>query len=314
MDLVQTLSITDTIVGIGVGAVSAGAFLMPKRPPRVDKVNSVLRDYQTRYAKFDKQFNEYHDKSLLTRHNYIGQWPERKLPENIFVSRKIEQSIKYRDRMLELLNELDVQHVSKKRLQDIQKDLKTLVYDFDSALQTLKLYVNDADKKVTNAITYAEDLKKDYSSLSAKFNDLIKQMEKVKEKYDPLYISNVGPAYIHAKEWLAQYHYMIGNPPNAFLNLNEDSEYFWDKTPERARRAMDEFEAHLHHVENFQDSVFTATKVLRDHLKGFAKNDLMRYDKVMRIIVEAENHTYVSRNPQHELEQIITPAITILEA
>lgn len=312
MDLIQTLSFTDTAIGFGIGAVSMLGILGRSKVSHPNKITETLQAYQAKYAALDKPLSEAQNKYLAASHDFMTYWPKLDIEDKIMPLSYLDSLISHRDTMLEYLNELDKTHVSKKRLREIRKDLQKLSSAMSSEMESTLYHAEAASDSVLRAVNNVKKAQSDYAELNSLFVRLMDLMEKLKNSYDPVYISDIGPAYMKAQQAMDMYEMLLVSPEWKWANMNPRFAK-WGGVPHTAKQLVNDFHLVIENTVNFPARVFSGTKVLRDTIEKFAKSDPMLYDKVMNIIVKAENHTYVSRNPQQEFEKNIAPAIRILE-
>lgn len=312
MDLVQTLGYMDTVVGFGLGAVSMLAVLTRKKSSNPAKVASTLQEYQVEYGHVVAEIGRINDRHLALKHDFLSQWPTLDLEESTHKIPYLTILPGQRDDMLLYLNELDKTHVDRKRLRVIRKELSDLIPLMAKEADEAWRYLDLAEDRVKRALKNVREIETDHARMTALFEKLTALVDKVKSNYDPLYISDVGPAYIAAEEAMEKYHALMISPDWRLASKIQKIAT-WGGVPANAHKAVDELHNILDHALNFQRRVFRGTKFLRDTVNQFAKSDPMLYDKIMRTIVEAENHAYVTRNPNKEFEDIIAPAIRILE-
>lgn len=311
MELVQTLSLMDTVAGFGMGVLVAMGVFSRQWASKPRKVNALLLKYQAQYAGFDKKYTEFKERSLAVYHDFTANWPQMEFKNHVHGLKSIDELLSHKESMLELLNELDTRHVSRRRLRKIRKELSRLNNKMNNNTDSGERSLSFAEQQVGWAVSNVDKARSDYNQLEKSFEVLTKMTNDVKKKYDPMYISEVGPAYAKAKEALEKYQVMLMEPK--WNDARRPVEAVWGGIPSRAEKALSKLNDQLVHAASFQDVVFRATGFLRKQINQFAKKDSMLYDKLMRIVVEAESHEYVTRNPRQEFEKIIAPAIRILE-
>ncbi|MBC9705318.1 MAG: hypothetical protein H9W81_10165 [Enterococcus sp.] len=304
----DVLSFADTAIGVGIGAVSVYGIYFRKGGAKLSKLQETLGEYQEKYAEFEKEFNAINDRILAVTHDFTSQWPDLDFELTVTVLNRAKDAKNTLSAILKLLNELSRSKMSSGQLRATRKKLTSLSSDMKTCLELSNSIAKSSEYAVGKALKRVNIGRADLARLESIFDHLSGQFSEMKEKYDPMFLSEIGPAHFTAKTRIVAYREMLEYPQWRYA-VGDPNVSDWDGAGNRAETAVRKFSNLVNESLNFNDTVFATTQQMRNTINRFVKSDPVLYNEIMRYIVEAENHTYVSRNPIDEFNSIVEPAV-----
>lgn len=315
MELMQVMSVADTIVGVAVG-MSGGAFatvkvLSRRNKNQANKVDGAIAEFGRKYYTLSELVDGLKKRYESAKYDLTLEWPDSNLSFHYLndardLIENCEQALRI---MLENLNLLKDTSASKEQV----KRAIGLLSETSRVLHTAMI---EESNKITKFEGQSKEilerlkvLRHDLSEKQRVHREAEKQDRTLLAKYDPVYLHELPNLNFAAKKALEDYEYLMRNLPLHKIEHKEGPEVA------RIRKAASHqqylYVAKIHELANFTATALELGAKMRATLKRATIPHEQR-EMVLKMILTAETADYSSGNPRQKFYSLINGLDEIL--